>query len=105
MGGKKSLLVDKNRMPLAIGVAFVAFTTQFGGGFASGAQIYATLSTTVFGACFCRSLPSFYTRCSSGTACVTHTVISFMTTAAFPTSFMASIATCFQISLRLLILL
>ena len=27
-------------MPLAMGVAFVAFTTQFGGGFASGAQIY-----------------------------------------------------------------
>ncbi len=32
-------LVDKSRMPLAMGVAFVAFTTQFGGGFASGAQI------------------------------------------------------------------
>lgn len=41
MGNKKSLLVDKSRMPLAVGVAFVAFTTQFGGGFASGAQIYA----------------------------------------------------------------
>lgn len=27
-------------MPLAMGIAFVAFTTQFGGGFASGAQIY-----------------------------------------------------------------
>lgn len=27
-------------MPLAMGVAFVAFTTQLGGGFASGAQIY-----------------------------------------------------------------
>ncbi len=37
---KKSLLVDKSKMPLAVGVAFVAFTTQFGGGFASGAQIY-----------------------------------------------------------------
>ncbi|MCD7837680.1 MAG: hypothetical protein LUG65_02060 [Clostridiales bacterium] len=36
---KKSLLVDKSRMPLAMGIAFVAFTTQFGGGFASGAQI------------------------------------------------------------------
>ena len=36
---KRSLLVDKSRMPLAMGVAFVAFTTQFGGGFASGAQI------------------------------------------------------------------
>lgn len=41
MREKKSLLVDKSRMPLAVGVAFVAFTTQFGGGFASGAQIYA----------------------------------------------------------------
>ncbi|MCD8050082.1 MAG: hypothetical protein LUE89_00175 [Clostridiales bacterium] len=36
---KKSLLVDKSKMPLAMGIAFVAFTTQFGGGFASGAQI------------------------------------------------------------------
>ena len=40
MSEKKSYLVDKNKMPLAVGVAFVAFTTQFGGGFASGAQIY-----------------------------------------------------------------
>lgn len=40
MSQKKSFLVDKNKMPLAMGVAFVAFTTQFGGGFASGAQIY-----------------------------------------------------------------
>ncbi|MGN0314388.1 MAG: hypothetical protein ACI4EG_06315 [Fusicatenibacter sp.] len=40
MSGKKSFLVDKNKMPLAMGIAFVAFTTQFGGGFASGAQIY-----------------------------------------------------------------
>ena len=35
MSEKKSLLVDKSKMPLAVGVAFVAFTTQFGGGFAS----------------------------------------------------------------------
>ncbi len=40
MSGKRSYLVDKNKMPLAMGIAFVAFTTQFGGGFASGAQIY-----------------------------------------------------------------
>lgn len=40
MNNKKSLLVDKSKMPLAMGIAFVAFTTQFGGGFASGAQIY-----------------------------------------------------------------
>ena len=40
MSKKKSLLVDKSKMPLAMGIAFVAFTTQFGGGFASGAQIY-----------------------------------------------------------------
>ncbi|MCD8037422.1 MAG: hypothetical protein LUE88_08640 [Clostridiales bacterium] len=39
MADKKSLLVDKNKMPLAMGIAFVAFITQFGGGFASGAQI------------------------------------------------------------------
>lgn len=40
MSEKRSILVDKNKMPLAMGIAFVAFTTQFGGGFASGAQIY-----------------------------------------------------------------
>lgn len=40
MVDKNKMLVDKSRMPLAVGVAFVAFTTQFGGGFASGAQIY-----------------------------------------------------------------
>lgn len=40
MSEKKSYLIDKSKMPLAMGVAFVAFTTQFGGGFASGAQIY-----------------------------------------------------------------
>ena len=40
MAEKKSLLIDKSRMPLTMGLAFVAFTTQFGGGFASGAQIY-----------------------------------------------------------------
>lgn len=39
MAEKKNYLVDKNKMPLAMGIAFVAFTTQFGGGFASGAQI------------------------------------------------------------------
>jgi uncharacterized membrane protein YkvI len=39
MSEKRSFLVDKNKMPLAMGIAFVAFTTQFGGGFASGAQI------------------------------------------------------------------
>lgn len=32
-------LIDKSKMPVAIGVAFVWFTTQFGGGFASGAQL------------------------------------------------------------------
>ncbi len=37
--GASRFLVDKSRMPLAMGIAFVAFTTQFGGGFASGAQI------------------------------------------------------------------
>ncbi|MEG0565468.1 MAG: hypothetical protein RR590_04495, partial [Hungatella sp.] len=32
-------MIDKNKMPIAMGVAFVWFTTQFGGGFASGAQL------------------------------------------------------------------
>ena len=32
-------MIDKNKMPIAIGVAFVWFTTQFGGGFASGNQL------------------------------------------------------------------
>ncbi len=40
MSEKKSSPVKKSGMPIAMGVAFVAFTTQFGGGFASGAQIY-----------------------------------------------------------------
>ncbi len=33
-------MIDKSKMPLAVGIAFVGFTTQFGGGFASGAQLY-----------------------------------------------------------------
>ena len=37
MSQNKSL---QSKMPLVMGLAFVAFTTQFGGGFASGAQIY-----------------------------------------------------------------
>lgn len=38
--GKMSVaMIDKNKMPVAVGVAFVWFTTQFGGGFASGAQL------------------------------------------------------------------
>lgn len=41
MSSKKSLLIDKSKMPMTMGIAFVAFTTQFGGGFASGAQIYS----------------------------------------------------------------
>lgn len=32
MSTKRSILVDKNKMPLVMGMAFVAFTTQFGGG-------------------------------------------------------------------------
>ena len=33
-------MINKDKMPVALGVAFVWFTTQFGGGFASGAQLY-----------------------------------------------------------------
>ena len=51
MSGKKSLLVDKSKMPLAMGIAFVAFTTQFGGGFASEHRSISILSTTESGVC------------------------------------------------------
>ena len=67
MSGKKSLLVDKSKMPLAMGIAFVAFTTQFGGGFASGAQIYQYFS---------------------GMECVMHTNIKHMITEVFLTVYM-----------------
>ncbi len=40
MSGEKKYLINAAAMPLTLGLAFVAFTTQFGGGFASGAQIY-----------------------------------------------------------------
>jgi len=33
-------MIDKNKMAIPVGVAFVWFTTQFGGGFASGAQLF-----------------------------------------------------------------
>ena len=33
-------MINKDKMPLAMGIAFVAFTTQFGGGFASGNQLF-----------------------------------------------------------------
>ena len=54
MSAKKSILVDKSKMPLVMGMAFVAFTTQFGGGFASGAQIYQYFINYVM---WCRVLP------------------------------------------------
>ena len=41
MTQKRAPLGNVSAMPLALGIAFVAFTTQFGGGFASGAQIYS----------------------------------------------------------------
>ena len=34
-------MINKDKMPVVIGVAFVWFTTQFGGGFASGNQLRA----------------------------------------------------------------
>jgi len=38
---KKSKLITKDIFPVTIGVAFVWFTTHFGGGFASGAQLFS----------------------------------------------------------------
>ena len=47
MSQNKSL---QSKMPLAMGLSFVAFTTQFGGGFASGAhRSISTLLITVSG--------------------------------------------------------
>lgn len=40
MREKQRIPIQSGKMPLTMGLAFVAFTTQFGGGFASGAQIY-----------------------------------------------------------------
>ena len=40
MKNKQLAWIQTSKMPLTMGLAFVAFTTQFGGGFASGAQIY-----------------------------------------------------------------
>ena len=51
MSGKKSLLVDKSKMPLAMGIAFVAFTTRWRGEFAFGARFISILSTTESGVC------------------------------------------------------
>lgn len=33
-------MINKDRMPIFLGIAFIWFTTQFGGGFASGRQVY-----------------------------------------------------------------
>ena len=89
MSGKKSLLVDKSKMPLAMGIAFVAFTTQFGGGFASGA-----LDLSVFYQL--RNLVSVnatdhnkdYMHYFSGMECVMHTNIKHMITEVFLTVYM-----------------
>ena len=70
MSQNKSL---QSKMPLAMGLAFVAFTTQFGGGFASGAQIYQYFIN--YGI-WCLILPA-----------VTHTNTKPTITEAFPTVF------------------
>ncbi|MGL5356819.1 MAG: YkvI family membrane protein [Fusobacteriaceae bacterium] len=33
-------MINKDRMPIFLGISFIWFTTQFGGGFASGRQVY-----------------------------------------------------------------
>ena len=85
MSGKNTLLVDKNKMPLAMGIAFVAFTTQFGGGFASGAQIYQYFINYGIWCLILPLLTQGLILCFSGTVCATHTNIKLMITAAFPT--------------------
>lgn len=46
-----------------MGVAFIWFTTHFGGGFASGAQLYSILENTVAGV-----LPDRFWHCPVWTA-------------------------------------
>lgn len=53
MKNKQSALIQTSKMPLTMGLAFVAFTTQFGGGFASGHRFTNTLLIMDFGVyCF-----------------------------------------------------
>ena len=89
MTQKRAPLVNVSAMPLAMGIAFVAFTTQFGGGFASGAQIY---SYFIRYGIWCLLFPlitqglyAFF----SGTGCGILTSTRPLTTAPFPTAFTA----------------
>lgn len=93
MSEKKSLLVDKSKMPLAMGLAFVAFTTQFGGGFASGAQIYQYFIN--YGI-WCLILPLVTQGLYAlffWYACVMHTNTKHTTTEVFQTACMVRLAT------------
>ena len=88
MSGKKSLLVDKSKMPLAMGIAFVAFTTQFGGGFASGAQIYQYFINYGIWCLLMPLITQGYMHYFSGMECVMHTNIKHMITEVFLTVYM-----------------
>ena len=83
MSGKKSLLVDKSKMPLAMGIAFVAFTTQFGGGFASGAQIYQYFINYGIWCLLMPLIHKDYMHYFSGMECVMRTNIKHMITEVF----------------------
>jgi len=97
MSQNKSL---QSKMPLAMGLAFVAFTTQFGGGFASGAQIYQYFIN--YGI-WCLILPAVtqgYMHCFSGMECVTLTNIKPTITEVFPTASMEKQNRLCQTSMR-----
>ena len=81
MSQNKSL---QSKMPLAMGLAFVAFTTQFGGGFASGAQIYQYFIN--YGI-WCLILPAVTQGLYALFFCAMLTNIKPMITEAFPTVF------------------
>lgn len=49
MSGKKSLLVDKSKMPLAMGIAFVAFSSEVDS--LPEHRFISILSTTESGVC------------------------------------------------------
>ena len=81
---------------LPAGIAFVGFTTQFGGGFASGAQIYQYFINYGFWGLLMRFWHSLFFRFSIGTVCVMPIDTSYMTTAVFQKNFTENSALFFQ---------
>lgn len=55
-------MISKDKMSVTVGVAFVWFTTQFGGGFASGNQLrqyFVQFGVWAFATCILETVSSF----------------------------------------------